>query len=103
MTDQLVSKDKTYSTRDGREVAVADAREAADRIEAQDRLLALTGKVNVGLMELSIEQKASIAALEKRNAELQAALRYIAANTCCGSCQEAAKAARAALEEKKDD
>jgi hypothetical protein len=34
---------------------------------------------------------------------LEATLRYIAANTCCDGCQEAAKAARAALGGKKND
>jgi len=34
---------------------------------------------------------------------LEAALRSIAANTCCDKCQEAALVARAALGEKKDD
>jgi hypothetical protein len=33
---------------------------------------------------------------------LEAALRSIAANTCCGKCQEAALVARAALGEKED-
>ena len=33
---------------------------------------------------------------------LEAALRSIAANTCCDSCQEAALVARAALGEKKE-
>lgn len=33
---------------------------------------------------------------------LEAALQSIAANTCCDSCREAAKVARAALGEKKD-
>jgi len=34
--------------------------------------------------------------------QLEAALHSIAANTCCGKCQEAALVARAALGEKKD-
>jgi hypothetical protein len=37
-----------------------------------------------------------------RIAQLEAALHAIAANTCCGKCQEAALVARAALGEKKD-
>jgi len=40
---------------------------------------------------------------QRRVWELEAALRSIAANTCCGKCQEAALVARAALGEKKDD
>jgi hypothetical protein len=54
-----------------------DGPEAADRIEQQDRLLALTGTINAQLMELSIEQKDRITDLEKRNAELEAALQGI--------------------------
>ena len=34
--------------------------------------------------------------------QLEGALHSIAANTCCGKCQEAALVARAALGEKKD-
>lgn len=40
----------------------------------------------------------SVAALQKRIAELEAALLSIARNTCCDRCQEAALVARAALE-----
>jgi len=39
---------------------------------------------------------------KKRIEQLEAALRSIAANTCCDKCQEAALVARAALGEKKD-
>ena len=38
--------------------------------------------------------------VEARIAELEAALRSIASNTCCDKCQEAALVARAALGEK---
>lgn len=40
---------------------------------------------------------------KSRIEQLEAALRSIAANTCCDKCQEAALVARAALGEKKDD
>jgi hypothetical protein len=65
MTGDLVKRLRDHCFSTDWQVAVADSREAADRIE-----------------------------------KLQAALRYIAANTCCDSCQEAAKAARAVLGEK---
>jgi NMD protein affecting ribosome stability and mRNA decay len=44
--------------------------------------------------------RAVISELRAENERLEAVLRYIARNTCCDHCQEAALVARAALEPK---
>lgn len=47
--------------------------------------------------QIEFLHKRDVAALQKRVAELEAALASIASNTCCDRCQEAALVARAAL------
>lgn len=46
---------------------------------------------------MSDDHSLNVIVLQKRIAELEAALRSIASNTCCDKCQEAALVARAAL------
>ena len=54
------------------------------------------------VQKLLIAQEHEIVSLKQRIEALEKALRSIAANTCCDSCQEAALVARAALEGKDD-
>ena len=61
----------------------------------------------INKLEMPLEQFSEAVAkenarLNNRIEQLEAALRSIAANTCCDTCQEAALVDRAALGEKKD-
>lgn len=76
---------------------------AADRIEELMKFQSL--HANCDKASLDIEQKLvdQLASAHRRIEALEAALRSIAANTCCEKCQEASLVARAALEGEKKD
>jgi len=103
-TDDLVKRLRNHCFSTDWQVAVANAREAADRIEEQDRLIVTTGKINIHLMECAMEQKLRIGKLE-------AALRRISddGNWDSAGCWDAMsypdEIARVALgeEEEEDD
>lgn len=89
MTDDLVKRLRCYADLDDAVFHPWVYSEAADRIEASGDALKVS-------LETCME-------MSERNKELEAALRSIAANTCCDKCQEAALVARAALGEKQND
>jgi len=70
-----------------------DLRAVEAAVRAHDRETNLLMKA---ARELADERKATVARLRE-------ALRAIAANTCCGPCQEAALVARAALAKQPDE
>ena len=69
--------------------------------QAADKIYAVTGVILGTDAARHIASYLSV--METRIAELEAALRSIASNTCCDKCQEAALVARAALGGKKDE
>ena len=75
----------------------------ADKIYAATGLtLGAEEAAKIGQM-IQVENEKLRAKQADRIAELEAALRSIASNTCCDKCQEAALVARAALEGGKSD
>jgi hypothetical protein len=98
MTDDLpkVKSIKAILEGDDNFYAMMRTKPLLDRLEWAAFKMCQRGHHEDFASDVMTEAKARIEALE-------AALRSIAANTCCDKCQEAAFVACAALGEKKDD
>jgi hypothetical protein len=95
MTDDLVKRLREKYDSDYDEYDEL-CQEAADRIEEQDRLIAITGKINIQLVEHTTKQIGRIW-------ELEEALREIAKHDLQAIAMDALRPGeRAALGEKKD-
>jgi hypothetical protein len=105
MTDDLVKRLRNNcscnfsSTPCGAEEECRNAFEGADRIE---KLEAENEELQSKVNTVRLAAKYAAKTRDDRIEKLEAALRSIAANACCGSCREAALVAQKALEGKDD-